>query len=651
MSGIEPIEQVEMEMRLIDDETQPRVDYSIRLWADGLLHHITPSGVAIAPLRSEAAIKPDLDSLLAVIKDPDTDKETREIRGEIRKRSIAAAFLASFTLEYDSPFAELLDDPETDVRRAAISGLAGSKLDASAVAPLAVKALNDTDLQARCLAVNALWQCVEESETFLPDLTPAKPALMEMFKLEYDDYREWEIQIRVSDLSEQILARLAQHDPAVVDAMVEALKDKKTRLQAMQVLWAIGSLPEEAVSVFTAALEDENMEWRAYAAFSLWRFGVDGGNAFIDLLRGTENVDVSMAAARLLDADYEPLLNGIESENALPALKAILSERKTDARVWSHAAFALGRFCSRGDDESSRRSLISILPSLLELLNYDDRHARSNAAKALGEMGSDAESATSTLLAIVRDPNENEYLREDAAEALIKIGLDAETVLSLFDLLRRENDFCLYSKAIPMIELLGDQAAPVLVKTLMAIDSDDEADVGFDYKAFELLGRIGAPALPGLIELLKSERWSGLALRTLGKAGTAAVPTLLDILKDGETEERADAAEALGEIGADAADAIPALSAALNDSDLEVCARAAEALGRIGPASGSILIEAVKDADSFTLCWVTKALGEIGAEAEAAIPSLIKLRFHSNPTVSYLAAEALRKIDQAEEPA
>src|SRR5262249_31274486 len=294
MSGIESVEPIELEMRLIDDEPQPQVDYSIRLWADGLCHHITPSGVAIAPIHSEGAIQPDRSGLFAVIKDPETDCDVRDIPGEIRTRSVAAAFLADFTLKDDSSFAELLNDPEPEVRRVAIRGLADCKVEASVVAPLAIKALNDTDIQARCLAVNALWHCANDNEAYLSDLKLAKSALMEMFKLEYDDYRGWGI--RVSDTvgfltsAEQILARLGQSDADVVGAMVEALNEEKTRLRAARVLWAIGSVPKAAIQIFRTALQDENQAWRVCAAFSLWRFGVDEGKAFVRLAGDIENV-------------------------------------------------------------------------------------------------------------------------------------------------------------------------------------------------------------------------------------------------------------------------------------------------------------------------------------------------------------------------
>ncbi|HKQ78613.1 MAG TPA: HEAT repeat domain-containing protein, partial [Blastocatellia bacterium] len=650
MSGIGTVEPIELEMRLIHDESQPRVDYSIRLWADGLCHHITPSGVAVAPLHSEAAIQPDLSGLLAVVKDPETGNDARDIAGDIRIRSIAAAFLANFTLKVDSLFAELLNDPEPEVRRAAINGLEDCKVEASVLAPLAIKALNDSDLQARCLALKVLWRCAKENDACLSDLKLGKPAVMEMFKLEYDDYRNWgrgssdTIDFIMS--AEQILTHLGQSDTDVVDTMVEALREGKTRLRAARVLWAIGSTPEAAIPIFTAALQDENREWRVCAAFSLWRFGVDGGKAFVRLAGEIENLRASRGIEWLLSVDGIMPLKLMQAEAVVPVLTAILEERKASARVWSQAALALGQIYSRDTDKPSRLLLLSIAPTLVESLKCDDWSIKSRAIEALGAMGADAKPALPALLAIVRDPNLDHFRRRIAAAALIKIGPDADAVVSLFDWLRQENAHGFGSKAIPMINLLGDQAAQVLVKTLLTISSDAEIPLCFDSEAFELLGEIGAAALPGLIELLNSERWRYFALDAMGKVGVAAVPILLDALKSEEIEERATAAEALGQIGPAAASAIPALGAALNDGDLEVCARAAEALGRIGPASVPTLIEALKEADTFALCWITKAIGEIGVEARMAITALTELGFHTNPMVRYLAAESLSKIGE-----
>ena len=146
-----------------------------------------------------------------------------------------------------------------------------------------------------------------------------------------------------------------------------------------------------------------------------------------------------------------------------------------------------------------------------------------------------------------------------------------------------------------------------------------------------------------MIELSRQERWKEWATRSLGKTGSdSAVPHLVDWLRAEDYRTRADAAEALGNLGAIAADAIPALRQAIDDPDLEVCARAVEALGRIGSAALPALVAAMGEADDFTLGWIAHALGEVGDGA--ATPVLQKLLSHRNTTIRYFAAEALKKV-------
>src|SRR5262249_13975281 len=149
-------------------------------------------------------------------------------------------------------------------------------------APLAVKALSDVDFEVRRLAVGVLWRCARADEAFLPDLKLARPVLLEMFGHEFDYYRNSQL--------DAVLSRLGQSDQIIVDAMVEALRKEKTRLRAARVLWAIGFAPKAAIQIFSTALQDENQEWRVCAAFSLWRFDVDEGKAFVRLAGDIENV-------------------------------------------------------------------------------------------------------------------------------------------------------------------------------------------------------------------------------------------------------------------------------------------------------------------------------------------------------------------------
>jgi HEAT repeat protein len=60
------------------------------------------------------------------------------------------------------------------------------------------------------------------------------------------------------------------------------------------------------------------------------------------------------------------------------------------------------------------------------------------------------------------------------------------------------------------------------------------------------------------------------------------------------------------------------------------------------------LIAALKDADPFTVKWAAGALGQIGAKAVQAIPSLTEALNHEDMEVREMAAIALQQITEEE---
>ena len=90
--------------------------------------------------------------------------------------------------------------------------------------------------------------------------------------------------------------------------------------------------------------------------------------------------------------------------------------------------------------------------------------------------------------------------------------------------------------------------------------------------AAEALSRIGPPAVPLLVEALRSSdletrRQACEVLLRMGPDAKEAVPDLVRLLEDDEEELRKMAAKALGRIGPDAAPAVPALMRALFEGD------------------------------------------------------------------------------------
>jgi HEAT repeat protein len=119
-------------------------------------------------------------------------------------------------------------------------------------------------------------------------------------------------------------------------------------------------------------------------------------------------------------------------------------------------------------------------------------------------------------------------------------------------------------------------------------------------QAAEVLGKMGPearPAVPALTEVLKDPQFSSfrpyfaLALLKIDRqAAGVAVPALIDVLEGKSRRQpepaasalRKQAAAALGDIGAEARKAVPSLRKALEDADEGVRTEASLALKKIG---------------------------------------------------------------------
>ena len=233
------------------------------------------------------------------------------------------------------------------------------------------------------------------------------------------------------------------------------------------------------------------------------------------------------------------------------------------------------------------------IAGLAKALAYKkDWKVRTAAARALGDIGAPA---VEPLIAALKD-NGLSGVREAAAEALGKIG-DPRAVEPLIAALKDGNSDV--RKAAEALGKIGDPRAvePLIAALIHGLSYYREA-------AAEALVKIGAPAVEPLIAALKG---SGMrkAAEALVKIGAPAVEPLIAALKDGDFDVRKAAAGALGEIGwkpdkgeAGAlyliargkwdecvkigAPAVEPLIAALKDGNSDVRKAAAEALGKIG---------------------------------------------------------------------
>ena len=200
---------------------------------------------------------------------------------------------------------------------------------------------------------------------------------------------------------------------------------------------------------------------------------------------------------------------------------------------------------------------------------------------------------------------------------------------------------------------------------------------------FDIIQRIGPPAIPLLVDLLRHEsdsirrtavdalidlapdtEWiqpalrralrdedstvAGDAARALGALGNRATPSvgaLVNTLSHEDGYVRVYAAEALASIGPNAARATNALAEALGDPIPGVRWAACEALASIGPAAQSAvpqLIEALEDEFLYVRIFAAGALGSIGPKAQSAREALREAA--NDPTLRDEAEWALSRI-------
>jgi HEAT repeat protein/outer membrane protein assembly factor BamB len=200
---------------------------------------------------------------------------------------------------------------------------------------------------------------------------------------------------------------------------------------------------------------------------------------------------------------------------------------------------------------------------------------------------------------------------------------------------------------------------------------------------FQIIQRIGPPAIPLLVDLLRHEsdsvrrsavdelidlaphtEWiqpalrralsdedsmvAGDAARALGALGKRAGPSvgaLVNTLSHEDSYVRIYAAEALASIGPSAARATNALAEALGDPIPGVRWAACEGLASIGPAAQSAvprLIEALEDEFLYVRIFAAGALGSIGPKAQSAREALRAAA--NDPTMRNEAEWALSRI-------
>jgi HEAT repeat protein len=229
------------------------------------------------------------------------------------------------------------------------------------------------------------------------------------------------------------------------------------------------------------------------------------------------------------------------------------------------------------------------------------------------------------------------------------------------------------AKALLRIGSYSKAEVPALIEALKI----EEGDIS--ERAHEALVKIGADALPALIEALKYRGYSK-ASEALVAIGATAVPLLIEALKGSDGDLRLGALEALREINLrglnpNPTTLLPFLIEALKDPNPAIRSAAALALSGVTGLPGEgpgysrkegefvwpfflpkpviptlpksvilILIEALKDQDRAVRSQAAYALAGIGPAAKAAAPALIESLEDRNLDVCGYATLALKNV-------
>ena len=368
-------------------------------------------------------------------------------------------------------------------------------------------------------------------------------------------------------------------------------------------------------------------------------------NFLITQLKSNRSDDKRRWAAYWLGKKIE------ERDKAIPALtQALLNDEHRGVRV--AAAHMLG---------GMKPPAISAIPAMMEALQREDTGLADQLAseewdlhrevvKALGDMGTEA------IPALIQVLHSDLKIGSNAGVEICQIDPSMQdTVIEAIIGKLSHEDGNIRSSAIYTLQRIDELALQEI---------DDSFLISIFSKAFnDPHARVRVAAIYGLQDFndvslvpvfIKALSDPDSAIRSNAidaleeiepTAAKDAVPALTNTLKDTSGYMRERAAIVLGQMGQEAESAVPALGDLLADSELAVVKSAADALRKIGhPSATPALIQAWENGPRDARSAVAQALG--GIADPAAVPSLLKtLRESEHPDLRIAAALALYQVD------
>ena len=282
-----------------------------------------------------------------------------------------------------------------------------------------------------------------------------------------------------------------------------------------------------------------------------------------------------------------------------------------------------------------------------QLTNPDIR-ARWYACYVLGQLGPQASEAVEPLQKVLQQRSEQEYVRGNAAWALGRIAPGAEAAIPLLmETIYSKGHISVRRNSVEALGNLGvaaKRAVPDLLKLL------GDEDLVTRVNAAVALWKIDhhPQAVPALVEMLRhgtppAPYEAAVALGRLGAKPEVVAPALIEAFHQPDADVRRAAARSLGQLGRTALRALRDKKA-LDDPDEDARSTVVEAMGWMGPDGVKPLVNALGDKSPAVRRAAARALGQLGAAARSAEPSLVEVVNDPNELVRKAAATALQLI-------
>lgn len=479
--------------------------------------------------------------------------------------------------------------------------------------------LNDENSDVKLYAVTALGKLGPLAKT-------AVPKLIEVLNqnTKYGSV-EAEAAYALSLIGEKTLS---------VPALRKALKSPKRRIQQA----AKSALRKLGAKLTSKTLDPRLKTLNGNAKKSLFARGkalegiVKQGKvlvpALLDALDGFHDSVRSSAVEALCEI-------GKMDPSAIPEIAKGLESKEKAIRLWTLRV--LGNL-----GESAK----SVIPSVQKALKDPVEKVRISAVSVLGSMG---EKGAMILLGLLRDRKSR--LRSRAVEALGVTRAKPELVVPALGEAVDDADESVRFAALQALGAKKNKASVAIL--LRALKNSGDEHRGVTANSLGRIGKLAAPALPRLLELLEKERDQSVerslvhAIGRIGPGQKEVVIALVNRFKSTQSKVTLEIVSTLKTMDPDPAIVLPIYIQTLHQKDgysRKTATSAIAALGEKAKSAVPELIKVLSDKDFWVVSAALEALAAIGPSAKAAIPEIEKLVGHSKTIIQRHANFALKRI-------